>query len=309
MADALLRTSDVLTFNNVDMDAMLSEVLDSAPFLAALPARTATSDLFKYTNKTANPAVGFRAANAGIEGTRGTYEQITVTLKYLDASFWVDVAVADTDQRGADHAILVEAVAHLRQSFREVEEQILRGTNNAASGFAGFEDLGNLDALADAMVIGAGGTGSDVSSVYLLNAGEQGVEVVWGRNGEFTVGPRQIVDRPDGTGVQSFKAYSHMIGGYCGLKRGHDLSVARIANLEDGASNALSDDLLAQAISLFPVDQKPNMIVMGRAQQHRLQTSRTATNPTGFPAPFPQEAFGIPIVVSEALAQNETAIV
>jgi len=59
---------------------------------------------------------------------------------------------------------------------------------------------------------------------------------------------------------------------------------------------------------LFPVDQKPNMIVMGRAQQHRLQTSRTATNPTGFPAPFPQEAFGIPIVVSEALAQNETAI-
>jgi len=47
---------------------------------------------------------------------------------------------------------------------------------------------------------------------------------------------------------------------------------------------------------------------MGRAQQHRLQTSRTATNPTGFPAPFPQEAFGIPIVVSEALAQNETAI-
>jgi hypothetical protein len=308
MADANLRTADVLTFNNVDMDAMLSEVLDSAPFLAALPARTATSDLFKYTNKTANPSVGFRSPNAGIEGTRGTYEQITVTLKYLDASFWVDVAVADTDQRGADHAILVEAVAHLRQSFREVEEQILRGTNNNASGFDGFEDLGNLDQLADAMVIGGGGTGADVSSVYLVHAGEQGVEVVWGRGGEFTVGPRQIVDRPDGTNQQSFKAYSHMIGGYCGLKRGHDLSVARIANLEDASSNQLTDDLIAQAIALFPVDQKPNMIVAGRAQQHRLQESRTATNPTGAPAPFPESAFGIPIVAVESLAQNETAI-
>ena len=308
MADANLRTADVLTFNNVDMDAMLSEVLDSAPFLAALPARTATSDLFKYTNKTANPSVGFRSPNAGIEGTRGTYEQITVTLKYLDASFWVDVAVADTDQRGADHAILVEAVAHLRQSFREVEEQILRGTNNNASGFDGFEDLGNLDQLADAMVIGGGGTGADVSSVYLVHAGEQGVEVVWGRGGEFTVGPRQIVDRPDGTNQQSFKAYSHMIGGYCGLKRGHDLSVARIANLEDASSNQLTDDLIAQAIALFPVDQKPNMIVAGRAQQHRLQESRTATNPTGAPAPFPESAFGIPIVTVESLAQNETAI-
>tara|TARA_R100000353_G_scaffold150138_2_gene108557 strand:- start:3709 stop:4638 length:930 start_codon:yes stop_codon:yes gene_type:complete len=308
MADANLRTSDVLTFNNVDMDAMLSEVLDSAPFLAALPAKTATSDLFKYTNKTANPSVGFRATNAGIEGTRGTYEQIVVTLKYLDASFWVDVAVADTDQRGADHAILVEAVGHLRQAMREVEEQILRGTNNIGAGFDGFEDLANLNALADTMVIDGGGSGSDVSSVYLLHAGEQGVEIVWGRGGEFTVGPRQIVDRPDGTNQQSFKAYSHMIGGYCGLKRGHDLSVCRIANLEDASSNSLTDDLIAQAMALFPVDQKPNMIVAGRAQQHRLQQSRTATNPTGAPAPFPATAFNTEIITVESLAQNETAI-
>jgi hypothetical protein len=50
------------------------------------------------------------------------------------------------------------------------------------------------------------------------------------------------------------------------------------------------------------------MIVAGRAQQHRLQESRTATNPTGAPAPFPESAFGIPIVTVESLAQNETAI-
>lgn len=308
MADANLRTADVLTFNNVDMDAMLKETLDAAPFLAALPAKTATSDLFKYTIQTANPSVGFRNPNAGIEGTRGAYQQQVVTLKYLDASFWVDVAVADTDQRGADHAILVEAVSHLRQAMREVEEQILRGTNNVAGGFEGFEDLGNLNALADTMVIDGGGTGADVSSVYLLHAGEQGVEIVWGRGGEFTVGPRQIVDRPDGTNQQSYKAYSHMIGGYCGLKRGHDLSVARIANLEDAASNSLTDDLIAQAMALFPVDQKPNMIVAGRAQQHRLQQSRTATNPTGAPAPFPASAFNTEIITVESLAQNETAI-
>lgn len=308
MADSNLRTADVLTFNNVDMDAMLKETLDAAPFLAALPAKTATSDLFKYTIQNSNPSVGFRSPNAGIEGTRGGYSQEIVTCKYLDASFWVDVAVADTDQRGADHAILVEAVSHLRQAMREVEEQILRGTNNIAGGFNGFEDLANLNALADTMVIDGGGTGSDVSSVYLLHAGELGVEVIWGRGGEFTVGPRQIVDRPDGTNQQSFKAYTHMIGGYCGLKRGHDLSVCRIANLEDAASNSLTDDLIAQAMALFPVDQKPNMIVAGRAQQHRLQQSRTATNPTGAPAPFPATAFNTEIITVESLAQNETAI-
>jgi hypothetical protein len=39
-----------------------------------------------------------------------------------------------------------------------------------------------------------------------------------------------------------------------------------------------------------------------------LQASRTATNPTGAPAPFPENAFGIPIVVTDALPIDEATV-
>ena len=100
-----------------------------------------------------------------------------------------------------------------------------------------------------------------------------------------------------------------MIGGYVGLKRGHDNSIARIANLEDDDTNGLDDATLATALALFPIGYRPNIIAMNREQHSRLQRSRTATNPTGTPAPFPTEAFGIPIVVTDGITHTESALI
>jgi hypothetical protein len=44
---------------------------------------------------------------------------------------------------------------------------------------------------------------------------------------------------------------------------------------------------------------------MNRRSLRQLQQSRTATNSTGAPAPFPTEAFGVPIVVTDALLSTE----
>jgi hypothetical protein len=37
----------------------------------------------------------------------------------------------------------------------------------------------------------------------------------------------------------------------------------------------------------------------------QLQMSRTATTPTGAPAPYPQEAFGIPIEETDSILDTE----
>jgi hypothetical protein len=50
------------------------------------------------------------------------------------------------------------------------------------------------------------------------------------------------------------------------------------------------------------------MIVMNRTALAELRDSRTATNPSGAPAPFPTEAFGIPIVVTDILGDGETPV-
>lgn len=308
MAHTYLTTANVATFNKTDMDLLVSDVLDEAPLLSMLAARTVRGNTFLYTKKTANPAVGFRDANDGIEGKVATYEKITCTLGILDASFAVDVAVAQSDERGWQHIMAEEAIAHLRQAMREVEEQIIYGTANDSKGFAGFAGQANLNENDDTMVVDAGGTtASTGSSVWLIRTGEPDVQVLWGQEGVISVGDMQIVERA-GSATGAFPAYYHPITGWAGLKIGSVYSVGRICNLTADAGKGLTDDLIADAIAKFPSGRGPSVMAMNRRSLKQLQNSRTATNATGAPAPFPVEAFGIPIVVTDAIGSTETLL-
>jgi hypothetical protein len=308
MADAYLTTTDVAHFNKVDMDINVSDVLDDAPFLSVLAARTVLGNTFKYSKITANPSVGFRAVNDGVENTKGTYTSVTLDLKVLDASFAVDVAAAQSDERGLEHIMAVEALAHLRQAMAEVEQQIFYGTGNDASGFAGFAGQSNLNQLSDAQVVGAGGTTAATgSSVYLVRTGDADCQVLWGQQGMIDIGERQVVERA-GSSTGRFPAYYHPVVGWCGMKVGSIYSVIRIANLTADSGKGLTDSLISQALEKFPASRQPNYIVMNRRSLGQLQRSRTATNPTGSPAPFPQEAFGVPIVVTDQINSTETLL-
>ena len=48
--------------------------------------------------------------------------------------------------------------------------------------------------------------------------------------------------------------------------------------------------------------------VMNRRSLRQLQNSRTATNPTGAPAPIPDSAFGVPIIVTDAIVSTEALL-
>jgi len=310
MADAYLTTSDVAHFNKVDMDLMVNDVLNESPFLAALAARSVRGNTFAYTRETAAPSVGFRAVNDGVENKKATREKVSLSLGVLDASFAVDVAAAQSDERGWDHIMAVEALSHLKQAMFEVEEQIIKGTvgNVASNAFDGFADQSNLDGASDSMVVNAGGTtASTGSSVYLVRTGEADVQVLWGQEGEISIGDQQIVER-DGSATGRFPAYYHPITGWCGLKIGSTYSVARIANLTEDSGKGLTDDLIYEALSLFPASRQPNLIVMNRRSLKQLRASRTATNPSGSPAERPQSVDGIRIVASDAISSTETLL-
>lgn len=310
MADVYRSTADVITFNKTDMDAIVSDVLDESPFLSVLAARTVAGSTFDYTKVTANPAVGFRAANDGIENKDSTTVKVSVSLGILDASHAIDVAVADADERGWEHAVMFETIRHMRQAMREVEEQILNGTvgNISSNAFNGFADQTNLDDSDDSMVVNAGGTTAGTgSSVYLVRMGEEDVECLWGQRGVISAGDTTIMERA-GSATGRFPAYYTPVTGWCGVKIGSSYSVARICNLTADSGKGLTDDLISDAISLFPAARGPNMIVMNRRSLKQLQQSRTATNPTGAPAPFPQESFNLPIVVTDSISSTETLL-
>jgi hypothetical protein len=308
MPDVYMTSANVVTFNKLDMELMLSDVLDEAPVLAVLSARQCRSNTFVYTKKTANPAVGFRNINDGVENTVGTYTQVTNTLRFLDASFALDEAAALVDERGVDHVMAIEAMAHLRQALAECEEQIFYGTGNLAAGFSGLANQTNLDGLADAQVVGAGGTTANTgSSCWLIRTGEEDLQMLWGNQGVITIGERQRVER-SGAVQGRFWALAHSIHGWAGLKIGSNFSAVRIANLTADSGKGLTDALISQAIERFPASRGPTYIACNRRSLGQLQRSRTATNPTGSPAPFPTESFGVPIIVTDRIGSTEALL-
>ena len=85
-------------------------------------------------------------------------------------------------------------------------------------------------------------------------------------------------------------------------------SVVRIANVTGDAGKGATDALISKALALFPASRQPNVILMGRRSRNQLQASRTATNPTGAPAPLPEDSFGIGIITTDGIGSVESLI-
>jgi hypothetical protein len=299
MADAYLTSADIVKLNRVDLDIVIRNVLEATPFLNMAAARPVASDNFKYPRVSGLPTVGYRAVNDGVENVKSTFEQINVDLKYLDASFAVDIAAAKVDERGVDHLMALEALNHLRAAMRIVESNIFNATSG---GFASLPELSTLSALGTHCIVPGtpGTTASAQTSVYALKMGADGYEVLWGEGGEISVSERMMVERA-GSVQGRFWSYAHEISSYCAHKIGSDYSVHRLANVE----TALDDDDIAALLNTFPVGFDCDVIVMNRKAAKLLRESRTATNPTGQPAPWVESAFGKPIVVVDTITNTE----
>ena len=305
MADAYMSSADIINFNESDLSFDISDVLNQAPVLAAMSAFSVDGTVLKYMKKTADPVTGFRAANDGLENTTGTYSQVTVSLSIADASFTVDKAIADGYKGGRSALLGLQASDHLESLMAKIEAEILNGTGGSA-GFASLSD--ELNALADTMVADAGGTTADTaSSVYAIRSGLNDVQVCWGMDGVISMGDVSVAPT-SGSATGKFPGYYTPISGWVGLKYGGTYSGGRLANITEDSGKTLSDDLLSALLSKFPAGRGPSFLAMNRRSLKQLQQSRTATNPTGAPAPFPQDAFGVPIIVTDSIGDTEALV-
>lgn len=308
MADTFLTLTDLAKVNDANnADYGISDLLDDAPLVRALAAEPTDGDTHKYLKQTGAPTVGFRSVNTGRENKASADTEVTVTLKLLDCSFVVDRALADQYRFGASAYVAREARRHLKAGFFELEKQVLYGTGNAAGGFAGLADDTALDDLDDAMVVDGGGSGSDTESVWAIRTGNDLMDMVLitGMNGNIMIGETvsQFIDGATGR----YPVYATPIFAWAGVQIGGAYSVGRLANIDAGAG--LTDDKISDLLALFPAGRGANMLVMSRTARKQLQQSRTATNSTGAPAPFPTESFGVPITTTDAITATESEIV
>lgn len=287
--------------------AQVTDLSQAAPFLTALPMVTSSNGTnHKYMKETGAPVVGFRAVNAGRELDSSADTVVSIDLKVLDFSWAVDYALAKAWRKGGAPALIArEGLRHLKAALFQFEKQIFYGTGNDAGGFAGLLDNAQFDALADGMVVDAGGTtASTASSVWLVTANQDACCSVMREGNPIELGETVVIDMLDGSS-KHFPAYYTPASTWCGLQIGGAYDIVRIANLTEDSGKGLTDDLIYTALSKFPGGRVPTHIVMNRRSLAQLRKSRTATNATGTPAPIPREVEGIPILVTEAITSTE----
>ena len=293
-------------------DAEVSDLTQATPFLNLLPVeRSSNGETHKYAKETGAPVVGFRAPNVGRDEDSSVDTVVTVTLKMLDWSFSVDKGVADIWRKGGGAALLArEGMRHLKAALVAFEKQVIYGATSLADtgGFTGMVQATSVDALADALTIDATGTTADTaSSCWAVRVGPNDLTAVVNGEGEITVG-EPTIQRLNSSGTLWYPAYYVPGCTWLGMQVGSIYSMGRIVNLTEDSGKGLTDALLGSLLAEFPVGRTPTHFVMNRRSLKQLRASRTATNPSGQPAPFPVEAFGIPIVVTDSIVSTEALV-
>ena len=313
MAESVNTLAGLVQFNDKNLaDLDITDLLQDAPLLQVLFAQPASNGTeHKYLKQTLASSAAFRAALAGLDKTTSQDTLVTDTLAILDGSFHVDVALAQAAKNGVDAYLQSELVRTMKTVFATAEAQVIYGTGNDATGFAGLVDDGQLDALSDTMVSTAGGSNASTqTSCFLLRSGKDDVSFIMGNEGNIvTDEDPQIVPWVASAGASPvYSAYWVSVLGYSGFQIGGAYSAARIANIECNtltSTSAFTDDHVYAALSAFPASRQPNMIVMNRNALRMLRQSRTSVNATGAPAPRPTEVEGIPIIVTDQISSTE----
>lgn len=313
---AMMTSSDVLKINNSEeLIGLVDEVITAIPEMQYFGASPVGKTSFKTLCLTALPSVGFRETNTYRTLSTVTLANKTIDCKYLDASWAIDKATASESDWGKEFVFAMQAQAHLKAAFFAIAQQTWYGTGADAGGFNG------LSAIIDAVVDGSGNptmtidanpgySATDGSSVFAVRTGIDSIQYAWGANGKFDEGEigEQLAEYNDSGTLKGMSQYFQNLGAWVGLQVTSKNAAAKITNLSATAQkNGLDDDLLYELIGKFPAGQGPTAFFMSRRSLMQLRKSRTATNATGAPAPIPTEVEGIPIYVTDAIKNDETA--
>lgn len=289
-------------------DINVTNLLQDAPMINRITAVPASENtVHKYLKQSVAAGAGFRAIGAGITNVAGEETLVTDTLQLLDASWNRDKALGIGYRMGLAAYAAKETTKSLKSAFATAEKQLIYGTGNDAAGFVGLANQAGLSQKDDTMVVDAGGSSAGAgTSVWLIRSDVDNIAMIAGNNGKIEVG-----DIWEGVVLVSTALMSCVgcnILGYLGLQIGSAYSAARICNITDQSGKTLSDSLISQALQKFPSARPANWLVMNRRALGQLQRSRTATSPTGAPAPFPDSAFGVPIIVTDSVKDTETIL-
>ena len=246
--------------------AIIAEILDQTnEILQDIPFVEANGATFhRITRRTSLPSPEARRYNSGVGVGASTTETVDEGMCMLEKYAENDKALIDLfEDKGA--ARMQESRAFI-EGFGQYVAQLLFGrtTTNFGDTAANKERIDGfpkrLHTLqASGLVIDAGGTGTDTTSVYVVQWGKGKVYGIYPKGsqagiqhkdmGEVTVS-RATTGSPE---TNQFQAYRDFFKWDMGLVVHDPRCVARIANIEStGTSNLFTEDLLIDAMTRMP---------------------------------------------------------
>lgn len=268
------------------------------------------------TKRTNLPAGTHRQANQGVASEASSTRQIAEPICRLEAHSKVDEAILDL---AADRAKArsQEDLAFVEGLGQTIESNMIYGNIDTTP-----EEIDGLsvryDLLSDANVLGAGGTGDDTTSLWVIEWGPTKVHMVYPKGSQAGLQTedmgKQLVT--DSGGTNQFWAWFTKFVCWYGMFVHDDRCVQRIANIETaGTTNLLDDDDIIEALNLLPLAGGGGStgIYVNRTLKTQLEilakdkTNVNYTSDNAFGVPLTRFR-GIPVRLCESIVNTETAI-
>lgn len=208
----------------------------------------------KTTRRTTLPTGTWRKLNAGVAAEASKTQEVVEGVGMLESYAESDKALVDSAANPKSF-LNTENSAFVEGLGQTLAETMIYG--NITTAPEQFQGLAYRMAALDAThnVIGQGGTGSDLTSIYIVQWSPTRVHMIYPR-GHKTVGVehRHLGEhtKVDGSGLM-WQVYRDWFGVKAGLCVRDDRCIARLANIEcSGASYTFDEDNLITLLNRMP---------------------------------------------------------
>ena len=333
MAAALgITMLDLAKLNSGDAArGIVEENAGAIPEWSLFPAEQLGAGKLKYETliRSGYPSAGFVDVGGGFTNSKSLTRMETFETYPFGGRVQAAQMIADNYSRGgAAGYFAFEASGIGKSAMFALAKQIYYGRVTDGKGFPGLKNFTAFGTTVTDPITGrsfrlcldaTGSTASSASSAYLVKfstdtANPNGVQVEFGTGSVFELPDPLVQDITDpNDSAKMLRVYASVLQGWAGLAIPNIHCVRRICNLTAQTGKGMSDALLADAASDWPQGVKPDAIIMSARSRKQLQLSRTVTlfgQGSGRPnqplvAPLPTEYDGIPIVVSDAIADTD----
>lgn len=270
-----------------DLVGIIEEVTTYAPEASVLPADIRSGTSYKIALRTSQPGGAFASAGGGWTPSASAYASKLVEFYNFGKTLHVPKSIAKADDKGVAEILRSEVFGATADALIDLGAQIYYGTTRDALGFPGLNEI--FSALSNGIEVDAeGSTASTGSTVWMINASQQGVRMVFGNDSAIVMDPwteQQIAD-PNASG-KYIPAFVSALQAWVGLQVGHPKSIGRIRDLTEDSGKTLTWAMMNNLWSQFPVGMKPTHVFMSRRSERQLRDNTTVTinaGPQGAPA-------------------------